>query len=49
MTETNDPKGQPVREDEPFRLTRGWLVVGIVALLVGIASGIVMSSATFVR
>jgi hypothetical protein len=36
-------------QDPPFRLTRGWLIVGLVAVALGIACGLVMSTATFVR
>ena len=34
-------------ESAPFRLTNGWLIVGLLMILVGIGCGLVMSSATF--
>lgn len=34
---------------ESFRLTRVWLIVGLLAIAVGIACGLVMSTATFIR
>lgn len=38
------PQAEP-----PFQLTSGWLLVGILALLVGLGSGLLMSSATFLK
>lgn len=36
-------------DETPFRLTRVWLIVGIAAIVIGVLSGFIMSSATFLR
>jgi hypothetical protein len=42
---TGSPDGGPGEPDEPPKLARGWIIAGIVATLLGIAAGFVMSLA----
>jgi hypothetical protein len=35
--------------DKQFRLSRAWVVIGLLAIALGIGCGLVMSSATFLR
>jgi hypothetical protein len=41
------PSDEP--NEETFQLSRGWLLVGVLAVVVGLVSGVIMSSATFLR
>jgi hypothetical protein len=42
-TSSEPPHAAPVQEGE-FRLTRGWVFVGLVALALGLVAGLVMST-----
>lgn len=46
--EEQPQEGEP-REDEQFQLSAGWLIVGLCAIALGVACGLVMSSATLFR
>jgi len=41
-------EGQAPKKDD-FILSKGWILVGALAVLVGILSGLIMSGATFAR
>jgi hypothetical protein len=47
------PRSSGLPADEPneetFQPTRVWLIVGIMAVVIGLISGFMMSSATFMR
>jgi hypothetical protein len=47
--QTDEPAGDLPAEEVPFRLSPGWAIVGLLAVLIGIGCGLVMSSATFSR
>jgi ElaB/YqjD/DUF883 family membrane-anchored ribosome-binding protein len=36
-------------KNETFVLSKGWVLVGVLATLLGIVAGLIMSSATFAR
>ncbi len=50
MASSHPPDSSEKPGSEPeFRLTRGWMIVGLIAILIGVGCGLVMSSATFLR
>ena len=39
----------PLTTEDEFRLTKPWMIVGLLAILLGIGAGIIMSSATLIK
>jgi hypothetical protein len=48
-SEQKPPQTDPGAPGEKFQLSTGWLLVGLLAIALGIACGLVMSSASLLR